>query len=52
LVQARNVRQAREYYQRARTIFTELRDQGKLAADFRAEPDRLSAAIAKIGAIS
>lgn len=52
LVQARNARQAREYYQRARAIFTELRDQGKLAADFRAEPDRLSAAIAKIGAIS
>ena len=47
-LQARKPRQAREYYERAQSIFADLRRQGKLAADFRNEPDRLSAALAKL----
>jgi hypothetical protein len=47
-LQARKLRQAREYYERAQGIFADLRKQGKLAADFRNEPDRLSAALAKL----
>jgi hypothetical protein len=48
LLQRRNVRQAREYYQRAQGIFSDLRSQGKLAADFRNEPERLSSALEKL----
>jgi hypothetical protein len=40
---------ARDYYERAQAMYSELRSQGKLSADFRDEPDRLAAALAKIG---
>ena len=48
LLQMRNVRQARGYYERAQGIFADLRSQGKLAADFRNEPDRLTSALEKL----
>jgi tetratricopeptide (TPR) repeat protein len=45
-------RLAREHYKRAHAIFGELRSQSTLSADFLSEPDRISAAMEKIGAIS
>jgi tetratricopeptide (TPR) repeat protein len=40
---------ARDYYVRAREMYNELLSQGKLAADFHGEPERLGAALAKLG---
>ncbi len=51
-LQARSSVLARDHYKRAYVIFKELRDQGKLPAQFQTEPDRISAAMEKIGAIS
>jgi non-specific serine/threonine protein kinase/serine/threonine-protein kinase len=40
--------QARDYYERARLTYDDLRRQGKLAAEFRREPERIAAALAKL----
>ena len=46
LIHLRRDHQARDYYQRARAIYTDLKAQGKLSADFQGEPDRLAAVLA------
>jgi tetratricopeptide (TPR) repeat protein len=46
----RRAKQARDYYERARVIYADLLNQGKLSADFRNEPERLTTAVAKLDA--
>jgi tetratricopeptide (TPR) repeat protein len=48
-MQLRRSQQARDYYVRARSMYSELRSQGKLAADFLGEPERLAAALERLG---
>jgi tetratricopeptide (TPR) repeat protein len=47
LIQLRRDAPARDYYQRAQVIYTDLDAQGKLSADFKGEPDRLAAVLAR-----
>jgi tetratricopeptide (TPR) repeat protein len=47
LVQLRRDVAARDYYERARAIYTDLDAAGKLSADFKGEPDRLAAVLAR-----
>jgi tetratricopeptide (TPR) repeat protein len=47
LIQLRRNSPAHEYYERARAIYSDLDAQGKLSADFKGEPERLAAVLAR-----
>jgi tetratricopeptide (TPR) repeat protein len=47
LVQLRRDVAARDYYERARAIYTDLDAAGKLSADYKGEPDRLAAVLGR-----
>lgn len=51
-LQRKDTRLARENYERAQTIFTELKTQGKLIADYMNEPERLAAILDKLKGVS
>ena len=51
-LQRNDTRLARENYERAQSIFTELKTAGKLIADYLNEPDRLAAILNKLKGVS
>lgn len=50
-LQRKDTRQAREHFARAHRLFTELKEAGKLTADYVNEPERLAAMLEKLKAV-